>query len=121
MKMQNAEMKFVSFDTCDVITASTPAVDPYVSFANFGNRQSSDNTITISGTPYDVKPLDGYQFAEALNSAFQTSNINAYTGYWGGVSPEVVAEVCENDYLDTESKSDLNGTWKWITDHFVKQ
>ena len=117
MKMQNVKMMLVPFNAQDVIATSGGGSDPFITFKNFGNSSMGDNSIKISGEPCYYDELSSTGFASLLNTVFKTNGIT--TGTTFGNVP--ISDI-DNAYASDNSKFEvLNGTWKWISNEFVKQ
>ncbi|MDO4983999.1 MAG: hypothetical protein Q4E35_10690 [Eubacteriales bacterium] len=115
MKMQKAEMKFIHFEAEDVITTS----GGYVTFAGFGDSDKSNNTISFSGEPYNF--FSTTKFVEKLNKVFKTDKFAATMDVVPNVKISNIAGTFSDSSFDSSKYKELNGTWKWINEQFVKQ
>ena len=92
--------------------------DSYVTFAGFGDLNKSNNTISFSGEPYTFTKKDA--FIIKLRNVFDTKQIKAGTYISSTTMVGDMSAIMGGSGGDSEKVSDLNGSWTWITDHFVR-
>ena len=118
MKMQNAEMEFVTFDAQDVI--ATSGGSDSVVLANFGNGILKDSTFTFGGKTYGMPDIASKNsMVAALNEYFSNINITTSTIF----DDKTIQDLYNYNYQEAleSAGAKYNGKYVWGTDRFVKQ
>lgn len=104
-----------SFDV-QMIAGQIKKNDPIIILRNNGKKYS------IVNTPDDLQFQDVIKIVQKLESPFQFQKKDAYSGYYGAVSPYYIpsGEVVDDGVLDLSEYTDTV-LWKYMTDTLEKE